>query len=282
MKVFILTLIIAACLASNDPLLEQQWKSFKADFKKVYKSPNEEAIRFRNFEKNLNEINEHNEKYRKGLETYTLGLNQFADLSSEEIVSYTSQSQLKPSQSGESPFEAPLGAVPSTKNWKEEKVVTPVEDQGKDCKASWAFSTAGVIESNYAIREGKDKLVGLSPQNLIDCAKEYGESSCKGGNPEHALHFIDDYGIMKEIDYPYEARDGATCEFDEGKSVTKISKYIKIPSGSEEQLKKVVGLRGPVVANIHATSKFVKYDYGVFYDEQCSSVESNLNYTVLV
>ncbi|RZC36225.1 Peptidase C1 domain containing protein, partial [Asbolus verrucosus] len=196
--------------------------------------------------------------------------------------SYTSQSQLRPSESDAPLPELPTGPLPLTKDWRDEKVVTPVEDQGKDCKASWAFSAAGVIESNYAIREGKDKLVTLSAQNLIDCVKEYGDNSCKGGSTEDALHFIDDYGIMKETDYPYEGRDGASCEFDESKSFTKIDKYRKIPSGSEQQLKKVVGLQGPVVANIHATEKFISYDYGVFYDEECSSVSSNLNYSVLV
>ncbi|RZC40651.1 Inhibitor I29 domain containing protein, partial [Asbolus verrucosus] len=58
-------------------------------FKKAYKSPTEEAIRYRNFEKNLKKINAHNELYRKGLVSYTLAVNQFADLATEEIASYT-------------------------------------------------------------------------------------------------------------------------------------------------------------------------------------------------
>ncbi|RZC36227.1 Peptidase C1 domain containing protein, partial [Asbolus verrucosus] len=170
---------------------------------------------------------------------------------------------------------------PPRKNWKKEQFVTPVEDQGDDCKASWAFSTIGAIESNFAIKHGKDKLFILSAQNLIDCTNVYGNDSCLGGRPQDALHYVYEEGIMNEDDYPYEGLD-RPCEYDQSKSITNLSKYRRIPSGKEEKLKKVVGLRGPVVVSIHATEKFSFYNNGIFYDKSCTSVSSNLNYSVLV
>ena len=47
---------------------------------KVYESPNEEAIRFQIFADNLKKIKLHNYLHSKGLKSYTLGINKFADM----------------------------------------------------------------------------------------------------------------------------------------------------------------------------------------------------------
>lgn len=50
---------------------------------KVYKSAAEEGSRKKIFQDNLAKIAEHNEQYKQGKVSFTLGVNQFADLVSE-------------------------------------------------------------------------------------------------------------------------------------------------------------------------------------------------------
>ena len=59
----------------------EAWESWKAEFGKNYNDVEEDAYRFLQFLDNWKEINEHN----SGDSSYTLGLNQFGDLSLEEF-----------------------------------------------------------------------------------------------------------------------------------------------------------------------------------------------------
>lgn len=60
----------------------------QGDHSKVYPTAEEEKRRFDIFEKNVKTIREHNEKYQAGEVTWEMGINQFADLTSEEVVKY--------------------------------------------------------------------------------------------------------------------------------------------------------------------------------------------------
>ena len=52
------------------------------------------------------------------------------------------------------------------------------------------------------------KLVSLSEQNLVDCAKEGGNEGCNGGYSEAAFTYIKkNGGIDTETGYPYKAKD---------------------------------------------------------------------------
>ncbi|CAH1109596.1 unnamed protein product [Psylliodes chrysocephalus] len=54
-------------------------------FNKDYSNIVEDKVRLEVFEENFKIIEEHNARYRAGLETYYMGINQFADLTSEEF-----------------------------------------------------------------------------------------------------------------------------------------------------------------------------------------------------
>lgn len=56
---------------------------FKSQHGKTY-NDDEDAKRFEIFKDNLKMIAEHNAKYEKGEVTYTMGINQFADMLPEE------------------------------------------------------------------------------------------------------------------------------------------------------------------------------------------------------
>lgn len=55
-------------------------------YSKKYQNESEENNRMAIFLKNKKTIDEHNERYEKGLETYNMGLNKYSDLSNEEFV----------------------------------------------------------------------------------------------------------------------------------------------------------------------------------------------------
>nr|XP_023021655.1 crustapain-like [Leptinotarsa decemlineata] len=89
MKIFVLLCIAAFGMAeflSDD----EEWSNFKSKFNKVYNTPEEEVRRFEIFKDNLNHVREHQKKYDAGEVTYSLGINDFSDLTTEEFkIRYT-------------------------------------------------------------------------------------------------------------------------------------------------------------------------------------------------
>lgn len=69
---------------------------FQSDHQKRYSSPEEEQKRLLIFKDNLKLIREHNKRYEAGKESSKLGINEFADLTTEEFQS--THTGLKPQQ----------------------------------------------------------------------------------------------------------------------------------------------------------------------------------------
>ncbi|KAJ8959298.1 hypothetical protein NQ318_021984 [Aromia moschata] len=86
-KIAVIFVFVIVCAMAN-PLpskLEDQWRDFKTKHGKKYESDEEEARRFEIFKEAVAKIEEHNKKYEEGKVTYTMGINQFADLTQEEF-----------------------------------------------------------------------------------------------------------------------------------------------------------------------------------------------------
>jgi C1A family cysteine protease len=251
------------------------FNQFLERFHKKYESLEDFENRFQIFRNNLQTIVEHNSDTRYN---YTLGINQFADLTAEEF-----QQRAQIGGFGKEVLKAtackkfiPSGSVvPESVDWRNKNAVTPVKDQGQ-CGSCWSFSATGAMEGAWAIAKGN--LVSLSEQQLVDCSKRYGNLGCNGGLMDNAFAYvIDNKGITSESSYPYTAA-GGTCNT-HVTTVASISSCSDVPANNQVALKEAVAV-GPVSVAIEAdTRAFQLYSSGVITGTACGT---KLDHGVLV
>ncbi|KAL8200567.1 hypothetical protein R6Q57_011906 [Mikania cordata] len=234
---------------------------------KTYNALGEKESRFKIFTDNLRFIDEHN---FSGNRTYTVGLNQFADLTNEEYRSMYLGTKADPNrriaklQRGEiSRRYAVQGheMFPEKVDWRERGAVTPIKNQGS-CGSCWAFSTVAAVEGVNKIVTGD--LISLSEQELVDCDNKY-NSGCNGGSMDYAFRFIVyNGGIDSESDYPYKGV-GDVCDPIRNKAkIVSIDGYEDVPPMNEKALMKAVAHQ-PVSVGIEASGRdFQLYSSGVF------------------
>merc|ERR1712083_117522 len=122
----------------------------------------------------------------KGL-GYQLGINQFSDLTTDEVVaSYTG---LKPKSTwadlphlGTHTYNGE--ALADSIDWTTQGAVTPVKNQGQ-CGSCWSFSTTGSLEGAWKL--AGNSLTSLSEQQFVDCDKV--DQGCNGGLMDNAFKF---------------------------------------------------------------------------------------------
>uniref|UniRef100_A0A6P7HDB2 Cathepsin L1-like n=1 Tax=Diabrotica virgifera virgifera TaxID=50390 RepID=A0A6P7HDB2_DIAVI len=275
--IFVITIVTVNCLKDI-----HIWNNFKETYEKSYSNKNEEVDRFKIFQDNLRKIKEHNARYKKGQETYKMGLNQFADLTRDEFVQMLGLSKrTRPTRPQNVTFMSfsreVLADVPESVDWRDKGAVTSVKDQGS-CGSCWAFSAIGGLEGQYALKY--NKLVSLSEQNLVDCAGPYGNGDCNaGGIMSRGFDYIKDNGINTEEDYPYDGQIFG-CRYQPSKNVLHLSGYQQIEP-SEDALKYAVATYGPITVSIDASTAML-YEDGILNNSSCENRPDKLNHGVLV
>jgi C1A family cysteine protease len=252
--------VVAIAFAAPATTVESQFAEFKQTYGKVYTAA-EEAVRFQVFQDNLEFINTHNAEAAAGKHTFTVGINQFADLTLAEFKA----AYLRPFNSTRARNEVvlPEGAAPSEVDWRTKGAVTPIKDQGQ-CGSCWAFSSTGSIEGAHAIATGN--LVSLSEQQLVDCSTAEGNQGCNGGLMDYAFTYtIKNHGLTQESNYPYTATGPNTCQTAKAsQAAATISSYNDVAQNQETQLIEAVA-KQPVSVAIEADqSAFQFYKSGVF------------------
>jgi len=164
------------------------------------------------FASNLQYIRQHNEEASAGEHTYTLGMNEFGDMTFEEFhTKFTGFLGLR-NRFARSQNLADLSNVKVTDDsvdWSTKGAVTAIKNQGQ-CGSCWSFSATGSTEGAWFISKGQ--LISLSEQQLMDCSKSEGNMSCEGGLMDYAFEYIiKNKGICTEASYPYQAVDKKTC-----------------------------------------------------------------------
>jgi C1A family cysteine protease len=232
--------------------------NWTAQYNKTYSSPSEQIIRQSIYEHNLYHINEHN---ANPAHTWSMGLNQFADLTGPEFKElYVSGGYQGRSFFSYRRAQGPVHtALPVSVDWVQEGAVTPVKNQGQ-CGSCWAFSTTGSVEGAHFLANGS--LVSLSEQQLVDCSSAEGNQGCNGGLMDYAFQYIiDNKGITTEAAYPYTAADG-TCKKKVSSAAT-ITSFVDVTVNSDQALMTAIAQQPVSVAVEADQNSFQFYSGGV-------------------
>jgi KDEL-tailed cysteine endopeptidase len=247
--------------------VENEFHSFIGKFSKSYGTVQEFQFRLAQFEKNHEQILNHNSA--NSGETYLLEVNKFADMTNAEykkLLGYKRQART------EELTATTVGATrPASIDWRTAGAVNAVKDQGS-CGSCWAFSTIAGVEGWNAIKSGN--LISLSEQELVDCCNKdrgFESEGCNGGDMSEGITFTTTYGVATEQAYGYKGVTG-TCQTSlvSAPAVTTTGLY-NVPAGDMDALLDAL-VNGPVSVAIEAdTFVFQFYRSGVFNNTGCGT-----------
>lgn len=253
---------VVSAMCSAMPSFDE-WASMHG---KAYE-PTERDYRNSVYDANVAKILEHN----AGNKSWTMNVNQFADLTGEEFKArFTGgiripKKSLRASTSADGPWN--VTANPTSVDWTTKGAVTPIKNQ-QQCGSCWAFSTTGSVEGAWFLKNGT--LPSLSEQQLVDCSGPEGNQGCNGGLMDQAFQYIiDNKGITTEDAYPYTATDG-TCA-SQGKPVAAtLSGYKDVAANSETALETAI-VQQPVSVAVEADQSVFQFYSGGVMDSTCGT-----------
>jgi KDEL-tailed cysteine endopeptidase len=265
--VLLATTFFAVCNSQtllNENEIWSRFTNFQEKFAKKYENVQELETRFAVFRENFRNIITHNADRNQ---SFTMGVNQFTDLTPEEFKSQMIRGLKAPVGSfGCGTFSNSASGAPSSIDWRTKGAVTTVKDQGQ-CGSCWTFSSTGAMEGAWAIAKGQ--LIDLAEQELVDCAGlKYGSMGCNGGQMEGAFKFIIENGQCAASSYPYTAKDG-TCH--SCSAVAHATSCSDVKPNDQLSLKAAVA-KQPVAVAIEADTKyFQSYSGGVLTSSSCGT-----------
>lgn len=252
---------------------DQAWEDYKLEFDKRY-TPDEEPIKYANWQKEVTEVELHNAMY--GHE-FTQAVNEMSDLSEEEYKELYLTGLRVPEKSEGTLWTPADEPIPNDVDWRTSGMVTAIKNQGQ-CGSCYSFSATGALEGAW--KKAKGSLPSLSEQQIVDCSGRYGNYGCRGGWYQSSWRYVRDAGGNEgESGYPYHARQGR-CVFNRQQVVSTVSGFHDTSPGDENALTQALTQVGPVSVAIDAAhSAFRRYRQGVHYDRSCSP--RNLDHAVL-
>ncbi|WJX43870.1 hypothetical protein P8452_30918 [Trifolium repens] len=247
----------------QDDTMNERHEQWMDQYGKVYKDSQEREKRFKIFTENVKYIEAFNNVANN--KRYTLGVNQFADLTNDEFIASRNKfkGHMCSSITKTTSFKYEnVSAIPSSVDWRKKGAVTPVKNQGQ-CGCCWAFSAVAATEGIHKLTAGK--LISLSEQELVDCDTKAVDQGCEGGLMDDAFKFIiQNHGLSTEAKYPYQGVDG-TCNANKASiNAVTITGYEDVPANNELALQKAVANQPISVAIDASGSDFQFYKNGVF------------------
>ena len=289
--VFLLGFLLTAYVSSvhpskkraliNEVSFGNEWGAFthfQEKFTKEYENLEQLKERFQIFSENMRVIILHN---LDNTQNFTMGINQFTDLSPEEFrTQYISGMEKKSVELfGCKQFSSSASGSPKYLDWRDHGAVTSVKNQGQ-CGSCWTFSSTGAIEGAWSISTGQ--LINLSEQELVDCAtgRSYGSKGCSGGQMDGAFKYVIENGQCADSSYPYTSgvtKTGGTCQ--KCAAVAHISSCSNVTPNDQVSLRGAVAQQ-PVSIAISADTKiFQSYSGGVITSISCYT---SLDHGVLI
>jgi len=264
--------------SSNDDSFHwKEFTNFQERFSKRYSNLEELETRFAIFRKNFITILEHNADLKQN---FTMGVNQFTDLTPEEFkIQYVGGLKAEVGSYGCKSFSSSASGTPSSIDWRTKGAVTSVKDQGQ-CGSCWTFSATGAVEGAWAISKGQ--LIDLSEQELVDCATgvSYGSHGCNGGQMEGAFKFVVENGQCSLSSYPYTSgvtKTGGNCQ--KCSAIVHISSCSDVKPNDQLSLKAAVAQQPVAIAIEADTRYFQSYSSGVLTSSSCGTT---LDHGVLI
>ncbi|XP_037080464.1 procathepsin L-like [Pollicipes pollicipes] len=278
MKLLLVTVLAHAALGGWVDV--DEWAQFKLTHSKLYADQFDELKHMKTYATNKAYVAKHNAEADAGLHTHWLGVNKYADMTSEEFRAQMNGYRPSEERLQGRPFQGTGRTAPDTADWRDQGAVTKPKDQGQ-CGSCWAFSTTGALEGAWKLA-GND-LVSLSEQQIMDCSFDYGNDACDGGEMRYAFKYlIDNGGIMAEADYRYTARTHHSCKYEADKAVAHCSASTIIQSQDETELMDAVGNVGPIAVGMDASHiDFQLYSHGIYSNNHCGTDINDLDHGVL-
>jgi C1A family cysteine protease len=263
-----------------DGKVKDLFKVWHLLYEKSYTMDTKEAItRFTNFKANLQYIKKENAKNL----SYSLGLNQFSDMSNEEFQSVygtetavtgkeldailTNEQFLRVEDDDDDDLSKRFLQSRTAIDWKQ--YFQPARNQGS-CGSCWTFSAAGSLEGNISLKT-QSLMTHLSTQNLVDCDTA-SNKGCNGGNYFAAFDgYIKKNGLHYEKDYTYKGvqevcKDNQSLKHFKNISYNYCTNY-STNTKDKCSIQKVYDLlkEGPLSVSIDGGSRaFQSYKSGIF------------------
>jgi len=168
-------------------------------------------------------------------------------------------------------------------DWRTKNVVSSIKNQLK-CGCCYAFATAAVMESLYAIKTRSQNVIDFSPQQFVDCSSN-GNNGCTGGNFPPSIRYLSGQGgkIATESSYSYAGKK-QTCKTN---GVNQINlgniESGPIPEGDETKLAEALANYGPIFIGLDADSKlFMFYKAGVLKIDNCPTRRQDMDHAMVI
>lgn len=147
--------------------------------------------------------------------------------------------------------------LPSSFDWRDYDIVTPVKNQGS-CGSCWDFAGIGALEAVLAINETVE--YDLSEQQILSCATP--GSGCSGGWYATVWDYIKSNGAVLESCMPYEADDTVPCDDGSCQKVASNNGWVDVQNNVDEIKEQV--LISPVATTFHVYDDFGSYGGGCY------------------
>merc|ERR1712179_428866 len=267
---FFLLCVGATLAISSQDIVQREFAAFKAKYGKVYKDYDEEVARYEIFRYNFEAVRKQN----KMMKSYTVGINQFSDLTHQEFkdqyLGYKNPSNIHSLDKKTSEdISISTKDLPASVDWREKGAISKVKNQGQ-CGSCWAFATTEMIESYAQI--SSQEMVELSTQQVTSCTPNPvncgGFGGCEGSIAQLGFNYIQLFGHTTEESYPYQSGgDGHTrsCDFDMETTtpVVTLRGYNTLPPNNQEAVMNHLATVGPLAVNVDA-SRWAYYTGGIF------------------